>query len=79
VEEKHMRTWITPEEAVPYTPWKSRWNIYERIREGKFPFPYKRSGRSILIYAPALMPQTTANEKTQEGAQSLATETPAYA
>jgi hypothetical protein len=49
-----MQIWITPEEAAPHTPWKSRANIYERIREGKFPFRYKRSGRSILIFAPDL-------------------------
>lgn len=75
-----MRLWITPEEAVPHTPWKSRANIYERIREGKFPFPFKRSGRSILIFAPALgLTVDNANRETREGDQSWQTATPTHA
>jgi len=49
-----IREWMTPEEVAPHTPWKSRANIYERIREGKFPFEFKRAGRSILISARSL-------------------------
>ncbi len=46
-----MRIWITPEEAVPHTPFKSRKVIYEQIRTGIFPFKYRRAGRTILIDA----------------------------
>lgn len=76
-----MSNWITPEQAMPYLPWKTRWSIYERIREGKFPFQYKRAGRAIFIYAPDLgvTPEMIANREAQEGDQSLATATPAHA
>jgi hypothetical protein len=45
--------WLKPKEAAPYTPWSHK-TIYDRIREGKFPFEFKRSGRSILISARSL-------------------------
>jgi hypothetical protein len=62
-----MRPWITPEEALPYTPWRSVKTIYDRIREGKFPFEVRRAGRKILISSKDLGLITTANEETQAG------------
>ena len=76
-----MSNWITPKQALPYLPWKTHWSVYERIREGKFPFRYKRSGRAIFIFAPDLgiTPDTIANKEAQEGDQSFDAAAPAYA
>src|SRR5262245_54490239 len=60
--------WLKPKEAAPYTPWSHK-TIYDRIREGKFPFEFKRSGRSILISARSLgliVEQGAENDEARE-------------
>jgi hypothetical protein len=76
-----LRLWITAKEAAPHLPHGSHKAIYESIREGRFPFKYKRDGRAILIFAPDLgiTPDTIANKEAQEGDQSFDAAAPAYA
>jgi hypothetical protein len=59
----------------------SRDGAYRDIRRGTFPFRTKVISGRIHMSARdiELIPETTANEETQEGGQSVATAAPTYA
>lgn len=64
-----QRLWITPAEALPYTPYGSVDAIHRAIRLGNFPFRVERSGRKYLISARSLglIPEHgTANSEAQD-------------
>lgn len=75
------RLWLDPDEVADLTG-DDRQSIYRAIRLGQYPFAHVRIGRRIKISARALgliLDQGAKNNEAQEGDQSLATATPAYA